>query len=271
MKRLNFITKGLVAVCCLALAAIVFQPVPADAQATPDNISSRYNLRSLISNSYNNIGGMGGNQEWGRGYRRNAYPWNGNGPGSFGAVLSQFTSNQKSQMYNDYKVSGGEGIWILNADKGTVTVTGPRENLQIVEHNQAFPYDPVGNPEENWGQPNPLNQLAELPNSAISPGEQGAGGSLSNYWPGVTADDPGSIYGANWDPVSTPPAHIANFNLGAHNLVDVTIPEETIIAQWIDKQNGILAQRRVYSWSNPDFDDFYIVDLTFTNIGRLRR
>ena len=49
--------------------------------------------------------------------------------------------------------------------------------------------------------------------------------------------------------------------------MDVTIPEETIIAQWIDKQNGILAQRRVYSWSNPDFDDFYIVDLTFTNIG----
>ena len=117
MKRLNFITKGLVFICCLALAAIVFQPAPADAQATPDNISSRYNLRSLISNSYNNIGGQGGNQEWGRGYRRNAYPWNGNGPGSFGAVLSQFTSNQKSQMYNDYKVSGGEGIWILNADK----------------------------------------------------------------------------------------------------------------------------------------------------------
>ena len=267
MKRLNFIAKGLVPIGCLALAAVVFQPVQVDAQATPDNISSRYNLRSLISNSYNNIGGMGGNQEWGRGYRRNAYPWNGNGPGSFGAVLSQFTSNQKSQMYNDYKVSGGEGIWILNADRGTVTVTGPRENLQIVEHNQAFPYDPVGNPEESWGQPNPLDQLAELPNSAISPGEQGAGGSLSNYWPGVTADDDGSLYGANWDPVTTPPAHIANYNLGAHNLVDVTIPEETIIAQWIDKQNGIRVQRRVYSWSNPDFDDFYIVDLTFTNIG----
>lgn len=267
MKRLNFIAKGLASIACLALAAVVFQPAEIDAQATPDNISSRYNLRSLISNSYNNIGGMGGNQEWGRGYRRNAYPWNGNGPGSFGAVLSQFTSNQKSQMYNDYKVSGGEGIWMLNADAGTVTVTGPRENLQIVEHNQAFPYDPVGNPEENWGQPNPLNQLAELPNSAISPGEQGAGGSLSNYWPGVTADDDGSLYGANWDPVSTPPAHIANYNLGAHNLVDVTIPEETIIAQWIDKQNGIRVQRRVYSWSNPDFDDFYIVDLTFTNIG----
>ena len=267
MKRLNFIAKGLVPIGCFALAAVVFQPVQVDAQATPDNIASAYNLRSLISNSYNNIGGMGGNQEWGRGYRRNAYPWNGNGPGSFGAVLSQFTSNQKSQMYNDYKVSGGEGIWILNGDRGTVTVTGPRENLQIVEHNQAFPYDPVGNPEENWGQPNPLDQLSELPNSAISPGEQGAGGSLSNYWPGVTKDDGGSIYGSNWDPVTTPPAHIANYKLGAHNLVDVTIPEETIIAQWIDKQNGIRVQRRVYSWSNPDFDDFYIVDLTFTNIG----
>ena len=267
MKRLNFIAKGLVPIGCLALGTVVFEAAPADAQATPDNIASRYNLRSLISNSYNNIGGMGGNQEWGRGSRRNAYPWNGQGPGSFGAVLSQFTSNQKSQMYNDYKVSGGEGIWILNADAGTVTVTGPRENLQIVEHNQALPYDPVGNPEESWGQPNPLRELAESANSAISPGEQGATGALSNYWPGVTNLDDGSIYGNDWDPVTTPPAHIANYNLGAHNLVDVTVPEETIIAQWVDKQNGILAQRRVYSWSNPDFDDFYIVDLTFSNIG----
>ena len=122
-----------------------------------------------------------------------------------------------------------------------------------MEHNQAFPYDPVGNPEENWGQPNPLTQLAELPNSAISPGEQGAGGALSNYWPGVTADDDGSLYGSNWDPVTTPPAHIANYNLGAHNLVDVTIPEETIVAQWIDKQNGILAQRRVYELVQSGF------------------
>ena len=205
MKRLNFIAKGLVPIGCLALGAVVFEAAPADAQATPDNIASRYNLRSLISNSYNNIGGMGGNQEWGRGSRRNAYPWNGQGPGSFGAVLSQFTSNQKSQMYNDYKVSGGEGIWILNADAGTVTVTGPRENLQIVEHNQALPYDPVGNPEESWGQPNPLRELTESANSAISPGEQGATGALSNYWPGVTNLDPGSIYENDWDPVTTRP------------------------------------------------------------------
>ena len=267
MQCLNLIVRGLVLVGCPVLAAVLIHPVPADAQPTPDNVASRYNLRSLISNSYNNLGGMGGNQEWGRGNRRNAYPWNGNGPGSFGAVLSQFTSNQKSQMYNDYKVSGGEGIWILNAAAGTVTVTGPRESLQISEHNTTLPYDPLGQREENWGQPNPLKQLAELPNSAISPGEQGAGGSLSNYWPGVTADDDGSLYGANWDPISTPPAHIANFNLGAHNLVDVNIPEETIIAQWVDIQNGIRVQRRVYSWSNPDFDDFYIVDLTFTNTG----
>lgn len=269
MKRLNSITKGLVGIACPALFAIGFGGIiaPADAQPKPGNVASRYNLRSLISNSYNNLGGMGGNQEWGRGYRRNAYPWNGNGPGSFGAVLSQFTSNQKSQMYNDYKVSGGEGIWLLNADAGTVTVTGPRFSLTIEEDNRVLLYDPVGQREENWGQPNPLDQLAIMPNSAISPGEQGAGGSLSNYWPGVTKDDGGSLYGANWDPISTPPAHIANYRLGGHNLEDVTIPEETIIAQWVDKQNGIRVQRRVYSWSNPDFDDFYIVDLTFTNTG----
>ncbi len=273
MKRLKFITEGLAGITCLALFAIGFWVESADAQPTPDNVSSRYNLRSLISNSYNNIGGMGGNQEWGRGNRRNAYPWNGNGPGSFGGVLSQFTSNQKSQMYNDYKVSGGEGIWILNADRGTVTVTGPRENTQIAEHNTPLPYDPIGQPEENWGQPNPLSELTLSPNSAISPGEQGSGGSLSNYWAGLTREDDGSIYDnvnpetGTFDPISTPPIHIANYNLGAHNLVDVTIPEETIIAQWVDMQNGIRVTRRVYSWSNPDFDDFYIVDLTFTNTG----
>ena len=273
MKRLNFMTEAWVGIASIALFAVGFRAVPADAQPSPDNVSSRYNLRSLISNSYNNIGGMGGNQEWGRGNRRNAYPWNGNGPGSFGAVLSQFTSNQKSQMYNDYKVSGGEGIWILNADRGTVTVTGPRENTQIVEHNNPLPYDPIGQREENWGQPNPLRELVNLPNSAISPGTTGSGGSLSNYWAGVTRDDDGSIYDTvnpetgKFDLTSTPPIHIANYNLGSHNLVDVTVPEETIIAQWVDTQNGIRVTRRVYSWSNPDFDDFYIVDLTFTNTG----
>ena len=272
MKCLHTILKGLaVTAVGVALAVGAVWVTPAQAQYVPDSMPITSNLRALIVNSWSNLGMSGGNQEWGRGARRNSYPWNGTGPGYFGAVLSQFTSNQKSQNSNDYKISGGEGIWLLNADKGSVSVTGPRGTPWQGQYLVPLPYDPKGQPEESWGVQNPLKILTnQVP--SVSPADAGANSSLSNYWPGVAPLDDGSLYGnlttdGKLSPGQTRPTQIANYTLGGHNLVDVTKPEETIIARWVDIKNGIQVTRRVYDWSNPDFDDFYIVDLTFTNTG----
>jgi len=267
MKRLNAITKGMsvLMVAAFVLGAIYVEPV--QAQFNADAQPAANNLRALILNSWTNLGQSGGNQEWGRGRRRNAYPHNGTGPGSFGIVLSQFTSNQKSQVSNDYKVSGGEGIWLLNADKGTVSVTGPRGTPWLGERLVPLPYDPVGKAEESWGVKNPLKSFADDGFASISPSTAGASGVLANYWLGAVKSDGSTIYENDLSKGSTPPTQIANYGLGAHNLVDVTKPEETIIAQWVDIRNGIQVTRRVYDWSNPDFDDFYIMDLEFKNTG----
>jgi hypothetical protein len=265
MKRLNTIFSGLVlGALAIALAVGTVWVQPAQAQYDPNAMPSTNNLRALIVNSFTNLGGSGGNQEWGRGSKRNAYPHNGTGAGSFGAVLSQFTSNQKSQMYNDYKVSGGEGIWLLNADKGTVGITGPRGTPWLGERIVPLPYDPVGQAEENWGVPNPLaSNTTEL----VAIWDEGFSATLSNYWPGVLKSDVGSYYENDLSPGQTRPAQIANYGVGSYNLVNTEIPEETIIAQWVDIRNGIQVTRRVYDWSNPDFDDFYLMDLTFKNTG----
>jgi len=213
------------------------------------------NSRALIQNSWNNMGISGGNQDWVRGAFRNDFPNNGTGTGAYGIVLSQFTSNQKSQHYNSYRISGGEGIWILTPD-GKISVTGPRMTAWVKDYIRAIPYDPKGAPEEKWG----VNTQFGVLNPALKTA------ALSNYWPGVTPTDIGSLYTSQMKGDLTPPAVIANYTLHGY-IVDPKVPEETIISRWTNTKQGITTTRRIYNWSNPDFDRFYLIDLTFTNSG----
>ena len=264
MTRFKIFT-GWVAIFA-AVGAII--ATDATAQFDPNIIPFRENTRALISNSWNNMGIQGGNPEINRGGDRNAYPHNGVGPGSFGQVLSQFTSGPKSQVYNDYKTSMGDGLWILTSD-GQISLTGPRPSPWIRDFIRPLPYDPKGNEEEHWGVPNPLRTLGDASNVLATAGGWSGGGSepwLSNYWPGVTQADFGSYYGNELDPSKTSPMVIANYNLSGY-IADLSIPEETIITRWVHIKQGIQVTRRVYNWSHPDFDDFYLVDLTFTNTG----
>lgn len=252
MKSAKYVLKGLAVVCA---ALVVIWVGIAQAQYNPDQIPVATNSRALIQNSWNNMGISGGNQDWVRGAFRNDFPSNGVGIGSYGIVLSQFTSNQKSQHYNSYRVSGGEGIWILTPD-GKISVTGPRMTSWVRDYIRAIPYDPKGKPEETWGV---NSQIATL-----SPGITNT--ALSNYWPGVIPTDIGSLYANQLKGDLTAPAHIANYKLHGY-IQDPKVPEETIIAQWTNSKQGITTTRRVHNWSNPDFDKFYLMDLTFTNSG----
>ena len=247
MKCLNVI-GGLA--LCVALTGV------AQAQFDPNLVPFGPTSRALIRNSFNNMGFAGGNPGINRGGPRNEYPNNGTGAGSYGIVLAQFTSNQKSQYGNGYKTSMGEGIWIMTGD-GQVSMTGPRTSQWLRDYIRPLPYDPIGKPEENWGVRNPMS------------GWWSGGGSepaLSNYWPGVQPHELGSYYGNELAPDRTAPVIIANYTLGGY-MKDRGIPEETLISRWVHIKQGIQVTRRVHNWSNPDFDDFYIMDVTFTNTG----
>lgn len=259
MNRLIAVLKRPTALFATVAAALLIAcgvwAETAQAQSAPGSVPFSENSRALIRNDWNNVGISGGNPDVNRGGSRNDYPNNGTGPGSYGTELAS-TGDGASQHYNGYRISGGEGIWILTGD-GKISVTGPRFTAWVQNYIRPVPYDPKGNPEEKWGVPNPLKGLWK------------GGGSepaLSNYWPGVQPLDLGSLYFNKLDPDRTPPALIANYELNGY-IVDPTIPEETIIARWTNTKQGITTTRRVYNWSNPDFDDFYIWDLTFTNNG----
>ena len=161
MTRFKIFT-GWVAICA-AVGAII--ATDATAQFDPNIIPFRENTRALISNSWNNMGIQGGSPEINRGGDRNAYPHNGVGPGSFGQVLSQFTSGPKSQVYNDYKTSMGDGLWILTSD-GQISLTGPRPSPWIRDFIRPLPYDPRGNEEEHWGVPTHCGH-SEMPQTCL--------------------------------------------------------------------------------------------------------
>jgi hypothetical protein len=247
--------KRIKSLICMTSLVLVLAGV-AQAQFDPNLLPYAANSRSLLRNSFNNMGVMGGNPELNRGGPRNEYPSNGTGAGSYGIVLAQFTSNQKSQYGNGYKTSMGEGVWVLTGD-GKVSMTGPRPTSWIRDYIVPLPYDPKGKAEATWGVKNPMSGLWK------GGGEEPA---LSNYWPGVTDLELGSYYRDQLKKDRTPPAIIANYSLGGY-IKDRGVPEETLIAQWVHIKQGIQATRRIYNWSNPDFDDFYLVDMTFTNTG----
>ncbi|OGG53142.1 MAG: hypothetical protein A3F84_25275 [Candidatus Handelsmanbacteria bacterium RIFCSPLOWO2_12_FULL_64_10] len=250
MRRVN-VFLGLAAACVLLAVVGVAQ-----AQYNPDTVPLASNSRALIQNSWNNMGISGCNQDWVRGAMRNDFPANGvTGPGYYGIVLSQFSSNQKSQHYNSYRVSGGEGIWIVTPD-GKMSITGPRMTSWVKDYVRAIPYDPKGAPEEKWGVSNIMGSLSPSLNDIA----------LSNYFPGVGITDIGSLYANQMKGDLTAPALIGNYRLHGY-IVDPKLPEETVIARWTNTKQGITTTRRVYNWSNPDFDKFYLMDLTFTNSG----
>jgi hypothetical protein len=189
------------------------------------------------------------------------YPSSGGGnesreQGSYGSIV-----RGASESYSvPYVTSMGEAVWTLTSD-GQVALTGPRDTPWIVQYLRPVPYDPKGRPEETWGVVNPLRGLWKGGGVAFSATLP----YLATYWPGISKTDEGSIYGAS-DPWTTNPVQIANYRLHAY-IQNTDLPEEVLIAQWTNTKQGILTQARVHDWSNPDFDDFVMVEYIFTNLG----
>ncbi|OGG46310.1 MAG: hypothetical protein A3F84_15955 [Candidatus Handelsmanbacteria bacterium RIFCSPLOWO2_12_FULL_64_10] len=227
----------------------------AQAQFDPNQAGVQATTRALIEHNYTNMGFAGHSPDIGRGRAALGYPNNGVGPGAYGGVLSSYQSGEKATYGHAYSTSGGECTWILTTD-GKIALTGPRNSPWIGQYIRPVPYDPKGKPEETWGVPNPLRDVWR---------GGGTPTAMASYWPGITNLDEGSIY-AGITALNTPPPRIANYKISGY-IANKDLPEETIITQWSNTKQGILTTRRSYDWSNPDFDDFLIVEYTFTNLG----
>lgn len=239
----------------MVVVAAGFWAGETQAQIDPLPIPGVANTRALIQSFYHPMGFTGRRPQFLGGAYGLGYPSNGASPGSYGGVLSSYQSGEKATYSYAYSTSMGEGTWILTSDS-QISVTGPRNSPWIGRFNRAVPYDPKGKPEETWGVPNPVRTLWK-----------GAGNppNLSNYWPGITNTDVGSIY-AYTTPTTTPPLWIANYNISGY-IQNKDAPEEVIISQWSTTKQGFLTQCRVANWSNPDFNAFIITEYTFTNLG----
>lgn len=141
--------------------------------------------------------------------------------------------------------SSGEGVLILTNVGGEkfVSVTGPRQPTEDV---QPMLYDIENQVEASWG----IQTI--VPARGVGPGRE-----TSNWWAGAT---PQSV-----DLSKARPYEIHNFDYGIYPPVQ-NAGEEIHITQWTTQHN-VVVTRKAHSWSNQDFDDFFIIELEFENRG----
>ncbi len=264
---LNLALKAGTAISTALIAGAVWLETT-QAQMNPHSMPRKYamNTRAMMMSSWTNMGTQGGSGDYNWGGRKNSYPSIGLGIGGYGDRMRNLGSSPWGTYYWGYGTSGGEGTFVVNGETRTVTMAGPRLSQDFLENVRARVYDPKGKPEENWGVPNPIVPLWRGAKSGEWTGIGGEIPPMATYWPGITAADQWSIYANDLNPQNTEMPRMANYGLSGY-IVDLTLPEETIIAQWVDIRHGVQITRRVYNWSHPDFNDFYIQDLTFTNTG----
>ncbi len=129
--------------------------------------------------------------------------------------------------------SRGEGIWILGVVNGDtmVSYTGPRDYTDDV---RTLNYNITASPEAQLGN------------------NDGPNASRSNYSP-------------YHNTIDQEPVEIHNYRY-SHYIPNDEEAEEMIISQWKNKLN-IQVTRKVRAWSYQDYDDFFLVELIFENIG----
>ncbi len=198
-------------------------------------------------------------------------PWANVTAGEWYGVAPIFSPTAKEAQVGFHN-SHGEGIWILSPRIGNktnvVTWTGP--GTQRDGDNIRIFYDPRDNSEKDLGYT--VEQMTGLT------GEEW-GNTAPSFYPylGNWINDP-QYFEKYWVPIvgdslqqinKAENIHISQHRFGSYSeQVDGKFwPEEMVISRWINKVTGIEVTEKVYGYSYPDFDDFNIFELTFTNIG----
>ena len=156
-------------------------------------------------------------------------------PGDSGRITSgsgYFTDN-----------SQGHGIYILTRQDGELQTvwTGPRDLPPDFGQVHGMQYNPGEGSEAHLG-------TEHFP-------RDGTNHVVGNWYPGRVPFDPNSPVGIN----------IANHRFWDYT-ADDNFPEQIIVNKWTTSQ-GITFVRKAYGYSFPDFDDFIVIKLEFTNTG----
>lgn len=192
---------------------------------------SRSLLGDLLSNNGKDAGGVAVNVQ-----TRLAYPrhWE----------LSGDEAPPSSQARGGMNNTVGDGFFVLTRRGGQYQTvwTGPRD--MPAEFGRVFPM-----------QYDPQKDGPEAPLGTETFSIRGRVYRIGNWYPGRPPLDPKQPVGLV----------IENHRFREY-IPDDTFPEQIVLNKWTTSQ-GITFVRKGYAWSYPDFDDFIIQEMEFTNTG----
>ena len=256
MSGIRFLKWGL---AFLAASALLTAGVPPATGKNVDYEAGWDITRALVWWSASNAGNMGRHYNVGDSRSMFALTYPGTIYGFWGAPVDPTTSNWGNKRWPGAQAgydtpihANGWGVLALTNVGGEkwVSWTGPRQPSEDIEE---MIYDIENGPERDWGfdtRTPPWTNQSGTPNNP-------PGSPTANWWPGAAPQ--------TGDPFGSSPYNIHNFDYGVYPPVQNTA-EEILISQW-RSQNDVVTTRKMYAWSNQDFDDFVIVELEFENQG----
>lgn len=192
---------------------------------------SRSLLGDILTNSGRGSGGVTINAS-----NRLAYPRHREVGGDEAPPSSQARGNMDNCV--------GHGYFVMTRRGGgyQTTWTGPRD--MPPEFGQIFPM-----------QYDPKTDGPEGPLGTESFSVRGQVYRIGSWYPGRTPLDP-----------KNPVGLVVENHRFREYPADDTFPEQIVLNKWATSQ-GITFVRKAYAWSYPDFDDFNIHEVEFTNTG----
>lgn len=236
---------------------------------------SQWLSRSLLSNYVGEKGVINPGKSTGLNYptlwNYEVNDWSKVTSGDWYGIKPQYGSSLKEAQIGFHN-SHGFGIYITSPriDNKTDVITWTGPGKQRDGDNIKIFYDVRFAPEKDLGYT--VMEMTGLT------GEEW-GNTTPDYYPflGNWINDQ-QYYDKYWKPIvgdslehvnNAPNVHISNhrFNNYSEQIDGKFWPEEIVISKWVNMVTGIEVTEKVSGYSYQDFDDFNIIELTFTNTG----
>ncbi|GEM_PF-705471 len=231
----------------LALATVALLTLPGAALAIDEPAAAKQVDRSKLAESFRNTGQAGGTFDGtsytGRHANSMNYPY----------VFSGSQDGRAFSSSHDNDNSHGQAIWILAKDEAG--------NLYITSSGWSYNTDDVDQEVPDFG----TNLKDDLLKGI------GYDTKDANAW--GKADRPLNT-AQRLRPIAQEPVEVDNYRENGQYTTPEWdhFPEETVISRWKSREVGKLSTatgmtmtRKAYGWSNQDFDDFFLTELTVEN------
>ena len=258
-------------VCLMVSSALMFGTRDPAVAGVAEMAPMRWMVRPLLASSFQGSGIVNGTftvtrqgaaypQTWTRG---TGIPWAGVTDGEMYGRQIQIGKRSMTVQTLGFNMALGEATWILTQDaagKRIVTWTGP--GPQREGDNIPMWYDPREGPEANLGFT--TEEITGYTAESLGQTEPYMG----TWWPGN--EDWWEEALEKGDPYSLSPVDIRNhraYHYSGAPVDGAVWPEQIFITRWTNSKTGITTTLKAYGYSYQDFDDFNILEYTFTNTG----